>query len=181
VTVRSVFAERAASLRQSFDQAFARPPASAPEEADDFLLVRVSGQSYALQVSEIGGVAKGRSVFRIPTRRAELLGLAGIRGMVIYVYSLAMLLGLAEDATSISWLALNVGSDPVAVAFQQLDGFVRVRRSDVHSEEIPDAAGRLVRRVIKMESIVRPVVDLQRIFNAARRTAGGAGSTRSGS
>jgi purine-binding chemotaxis protein CheW len=177
MTARDVVVERAATLRREFDAQFASPPRESPETVD-FLLVQIGGRPYAMRLAELGGIAKAGIVARAPTRRPELLGLAGIRGRVVGVYALATLLGGADEHRPAAWLALSAGSEPVALAFERLDAFVRVPRSSVHDEAGPDAPGPFVRGVLETEGALRPVLDIARMFAAVRRSTDAAGSPR---
>jgi chemotaxis signal transduction protein len=161
--------DRAAGLRRAFDAQFAERPAVRAADLEDFLLVGVSGLPYALRLSEIAGVAKSPTLCAVPTRRRELLGLTGIRGKAVCVYGLAAVLGLPETGGPEAWLALGPGDDVVAVAFERLDGFVRVAASNT-----VDAAGGeqpLVRGVLRGDAMARPIVDLGRVFALARRSS----------
>lgn len=175
----SALDDLAAGLRRSFDQSFAVAGAAGTEEVDDFLLVRVSDDPYALRIAEIGGISTAGPIVRAPSRRAELLGLAGIRGTVSCVYSMAVLLGLPrENTASVLWLALSRGADPLAFAFGRLEGFVRIPRSSLHDEgdgsTVPLVRGRLM-----TGSPVRPILDFASILETVRSQAGTPGPTRS--
>lgn len=162
---------RAAALRREFDSQFARL-ARETSETDDYLLVQSGGLPYALRLAQLGGVAKvaeGQVVAAAPARRREFLGLVGVRGTVVGVYGMATLLGGDDRAHRCPWLALSSGSHPVALAFDQLDAFVRVDRQSVHDDVSPDAPGRFVRGVLQTASTARPIVDLAKIFAVVRR------------
>jgi chemotaxis signal transduction protein len=175
MTVPAVI-ERAAVLRREFDAQFAAAPRATPA-SEDFLLVRVAGRPYALRLAQLGGIAKGRVVVPAPARAPAFLGLVGIRGMVVGAYGMATLLTGEGHSPSTLWLALSGGDHPVALAFEQLDAFVRVDRSSVHDDAEQDAPGRLTRGVLKTALAARPIVDLKRMFDTVRRSDG-AGSHR---
>lgn len=164
-------AGRAAALRREFDSQFARATQEAPK-TDDFLLVRSGGLPYALRLAQLGGVAKARFVAAAPTRRREFLGLVGIRGTIVGVYGMATLLGGEQEALSLPWIALSSGSDPVALAFERFDAFVRVEGASVRDDARPDTPGRFVRGVLQTASEARPIVDLASMFAAVRRSVG---------
>jgi chemotaxis signal transduction protein len=172
------FEQRAEALRLEFDRAFAAKPATREDAVDDLLLIRISSVSFALRVSEIGGVAKDRVVVPVPSGRPELLGLAGIRGTVICVYDMAALLGLAKGGAAPPWLALGNDADPVGLAFHALEGFVRAPRSEIH-EESAASTTHFVKGVLKAASLVRPIVDVRSMLDAIQRNAGPSASTRS--
>jgi purine-binding chemotaxis protein CheW len=153
----------AEALRQEFDATFARAFGDAELECDDLLAVLVGRRRYALRVAELGGVAAGRRVTPVPSGDAALLGLVGVRGDVVPVYDLARLMGEAPAVEPPRWLALSAGADPVALAFDELEGHLRLPRSALES-----AARGHVTHVIREEAGLRPVVDVPSVARAVR-------------
>jgi chemotaxis signal transduction protein len=168
--------ERAAQLRDLFDQSFRSAPAESVLPTEDFLLIRVADLPYAMRVSQVSAVAAHRRVVPVPSRRADLLGLAGIRGGLVCVFDLATLLGHAPGSAA-NWLAMCGDTEPVGLAFEELEVFARAARADVH-DDAPGAKG-LVGGVVRTGPIARPIVDLDAIAEVIRGRAGAAGDTRS--
>jgi chemotaxis signal transduction protein len=169
---------RVADLRSAFDRAFGEPPAVATTITEDLLGIRIAGDPYALVVSELSGVVSGRKVVALPSRRAELLGVAGIRGGVVPVYALAGLLGYDAAPSAAAWLALCGSTDPVALAFDQLEGFLRVPRADLHATDRAETARRHVTQVVRVAGITRRVIDTRSTLAALQSAAGASGSTK---
>jgi chemotaxis signal transduction protein len=147
---------RAAELRRAFDESFARAPDVARETTEDFLLARVGGDPFALRVSDFARIVAAPRVIAVPSRRATVLGVAAIRGVVVSVHSLAVLLGYEASASAPKWIALT-RVDTIGLAFGELD---RVVRAPATRE-----------RALTQEGITRPVVDVtalvERIQNGA--------------
>ena len=85
---------RLAELRESFDRGFALPPADASRAGDAFLIVRAGDGA----VRDLAGRASwawrvDRKIVPLPLQVPGLLGLAGLRGQLTPVFSLASLLG----------------------------------------------------------------------------------------
>lgn len=179
--MKTILEDRAVRLRDEFDERFATPAASTREEFVDFLLVQVAAHRFALRLSQIAGLTRSLPVVSVPSGRTELLGLSSIRGTILSVYSMAKMLGLAEAPPSTSWLALSGNPDPIAVAFHELDGFVRVPSSSALQAPSSEEASRLTRGVLRVAAMARPIVDLRLMFDTIRRVAGRPGSARSGS
>jgi chemotaxis signal transduction protein len=179
VTTGSRFEQRVVDLRIAFDEAFARPSVVRADDTEDILLVRVGGDPYALRSGEMSGLATGKKIAPVPSRRSELMGLAGIRGSLVPVYSLAALLGYGAHSSSSPWLALSRGAEPVGLAFQEFEGFVRVPRSDVHSAEDTHAR-RHVRAVARFGDLTRPIIDVSSALEVLKAQAGGAGPSKKG-
>jgi chemotaxis signal transduction protein len=169
---------RAADLRRAFDQAFAEPPRDAPRETEDLLAIRVAGDPYALKIRELTGLGAKRKIVPVPSRRADLLGIVGIRGSLVSVYSLAAVLGYDASAPSIHWLALSGDPDPVAFAFEELEGFLRVHRSDLCRPEHVDSPRHHVTAAVRTGNITRLVIDTHSTLAALKVGAGASSSTK---
>jgi purine-binding chemotaxis protein CheW len=97
--------EPAEALRAAFDGAFARPARAPDVDTVALLAIRVAGAPMAVRVLETAGIMQVRPIVPVPGRRPELLGVAGVRGALVPVYSLARLLGRADDDPP-RWLVL---------------------------------------------------------------------------
>ncbi len=179
MTTRSRFEQRVVDLRDSFDQAFANPPAILTEETEDVLLVRIGGDPYVLCSRDMSGLATGKKIAPLPSRRPELVGMVGIRGSLVPVYSLMTFLGYVAHRSTSRWVALSRGAEPVGLAFQDFEGFVRVRKKDVHATDNANAR-RHVREVARVGDVTRPVVDIASALEFLKTHAGGAGLIKEG-
>lgn len=168
--------EKLRSFRHAFDQAFAVAPVTTVETFEDLLAIRVAGDPYALRVREITGLVASRKVVPLPSRKPELLGVAGIRGSLVAVYSLATLLGYGADSKSIPWLALAGASDPIGLGFAAFEGFMRVRSGELHTARAVDGARPHVGQVVRVESHSRWVVDIPSTLGTLEVQAGAAGA-----
>src|SRR6185312_2949550 len=123
--------ERVIALRHAFDEAFRR---AAHELADDrarLLRLRVGGDAYAFRLDEIASFAAARRIVPLASAVPGLLGLAGLRGTLVPVYSLAALLGRAADDEAPRWFVLCGGAEPVALAFARFEGYVETARGEL--------------------------------------------------
>src|SRR5437764_764516 len=97
----------AAELRATFDQTFGLPFLSqGADRREDLLAIRLAGNAYAIKVREISGLANNRKIIALPSAIPELLGIAGIRGELVPVYSLAALMEVNRGSEGDRWLAL---------------------------------------------------------------------------
>ena len=170
--------QRAAELRKAFDQAFAAPPAGAAPETVGLLLVRVGADPYALRVSDLSGLVSRRKVVPLPSGRVELLGVAGIRGSLVSVYGLAALLGYATATLETPWLALSGSPDPVALAFEELEGFLRVEAAELFGADTAGSARSHVREVVRVGKTTRGVIDARGAVLALKVGAGKSGTAK---
>ncbi len=141
MTSISPITAKVAELRGVFDQARAAPFSSgAEEQTENLLAIRVSRDAYAIKVTEISGLATDRKIVAFPSSISELLGVAGIRGVLVPVYSLAALLGYDAEAGQVRWLALCGTEEPFALALGEFEGYMRVPRAQLYSAEQKDVA-----------------------------------------
>src|ERR1700694_1468677 len=87
-----------AEMRRLFDESFSLASPEQQRAPEPMLAITLEGERFALRVHEIGGLALSKEkVVPVPTRVPELLGLTGIRGVVVPVFSLARLLGFDSE------------------------------------------------------------------------------------
>jgi chemotaxis signal transduction protein len=159
--------EKAAALRKAFDRERAIAFSAATEQPTESLLaIRVSRDAYAIRVNEISGVATGRKIVAIPSPISEFLGLAAVRGALVPVYSLAALLGYATEEEQLRWLALCGRDEPLGLAFNEFEGYLRVPAEQLHASEAKDATRTSVTHVARLPGIVRAVVNIPLLAKA---------------
>ena len=125
------FARRVTDLRSSFDGSFA--DARGSEEArEKFLAVRAGGTRLAFRLLELSSVAVDRGVTPAPSPLPELVGIAGVRGRLVPVYSLSVLIGGERAGAPSRWLVL-VADGQVGLAVDEFEGYVFGRKADVAS------------------------------------------------
>lgn len=145
-TADAASAGRAAEMRRAFDASFALPPAQGSQDVEDLLAIRVAGDPYALRLREITGMVAGRLVVPVPAGTRDLLGLAGIRGGVVAVFALASILGYPQAPGPPRWMILCGADEPIALAFSDFEGHVRLPTSSIHAAPDTAAAGSHVTR-----------------------------------
>jgi purine-binding chemotaxis protein CheW len=125
----------AAQLRQAFDRTFALPPSLASQAVEDLLTIRVAGDPYAIRLLDITEIVTERKIISVPTVTADLLGLAGIHGGIVPVFDLSSILGYGPDAGSPRWMILCGTEEPIALAFSDFEGYLRLPTSALHADE----------------------------------------------
>jgi purine-binding chemotaxis protein CheW len=119
-------------LKSSFDRSFQEAPVERNHELAHLLIVRIGTTRFALKVSDLAALAHAQTVVPIPSTDAGLLGLAGLKGRMVAVYSLAAMIDSAALNTEPEhWLALCRSEDRIALAFTAAEGTVIVPRSDL--------------------------------------------------
>ncbi|GGK24532.1 hypothetical protein GCM10010124_16310 [Pilimelia terevasa] len=118
-------ADRLAPLRASFDLSFMEPPRPAGDSGAHLLAIRSGGRPYALWVADTAGLFTDRPVTALPGPLPALLGVATFRGAVVPVYELAAVLGHPTGGVP-RWLVLVAGTPALALAFDALDGHLRL-------------------------------------------------------
>lgn len=150
---------RLAGLREDFDRSFAEPARQHDVEYAELLAIRAGERPYALRLSQASGVHSDRPVTPLPGPQAALLGVAGFSGAIVPVYDLAALLG-HPVADRPRWLVLATGTPPLALAFHELDGHVRVPTSTIVDETGANSGRDVLRGMVPLPGGTRPIVDL---------------------
>lgn len=170
-------------IRAAFDASFAVAPAGPPADDVPLLTIRVANDVVALRVHETLGLLKAGKIVAVPSRRPELLGVTGVRGAVIPVYSLARLTGRGEGETP-RWIVLalcppagradgpGAGAEQsgagarVGLAFAEFQGHVRVPPGAIHAAtSARDRAS--VSGVVELAGQMRPILDVVALVRAA--------------
>lgn len=149
------------ALREAFDASFASPPPGARADEVALLAIRVGDDAVAIRVHDTVGLLKAGSIVSVPSRRPDLLGITGVRGAVVPVYSLARLMGLTEVGAP-GWIALAGTVDRIGLAFAEFERHVRVTPRAIHATPAPHAAG-VASAVVELDGETRPLVDVAAI------------------
>jgi chemotaxis signal transduction protein len=161
LTSLSATTARVEELRSAFDRERAAPSSSGTEiRTESLLAIRVSRDAYAIRVSEISGLATDRKIVAFPSPISELLGVAGIRGALVPVYSLAGLLGYGAESGQVRWLALCGTEEPFALAFSDFEGYVRIPQAQLYAAEQKDVTRTHVTHVARAIDMIRSVVSI---------------------
>lgn len=161
---------KAAELRNAFDRARALPFLSeVRERIENLLVLRVSGDAFAIRLGEISGLATDRKIIALPSPIPELLGIAAIRSRLVPVFSLAALLGYSAPATPGRWLVLCGTEEPVGLAINDFEGYLRVPLSRVHAAGQKDDVSARVVHVVRTDDLVRNVVSIPALLEIIQR------------
>lgn len=163
--------EHLAELRNAFDESFAAALPETSAERISLVAIRAAGERLALPANQITGIVRPRRIAVFPSRIAESIGLAGIRGTLVPVFSLAALLGLEPRNREAAWLALAHPEAPIALAFEDFEGQVQVERTELSKDE-SERPRRHVRSLVRIGSTVRAVIEVDSLVEAIRNHAG---------
>jgi chemotaxis signal transduction protein len=169
MTAPDTVAERLAALRTEFDGSFGRPVRPPDAEHAELLTLRAGSRRYALRLAQTSGLHPDRPVTPLPGPLPALLGLAGFGGTIVPVYDLAALLGHPGSERP-RWLVLAAGAPPLALAFTDLDGHVRVPAAAIVIDGHAGADG--VRGMVTLPGGPRPLVDVPGTRAVVRRLTG---------
>jgi purine-binding chemotaxis protein CheW len=122
---------RAEELRREFDDGFSRAAVSASGATEALFGLGLGGDAYALRMGEISGLYADRRIVPVPGPLPELLGIAGLRGAIVPVFSLESLLGYPPESSRPRWL-VHAGQGPgIGLAFCDFAGHFRVPKGSV--------------------------------------------------
>lgn len=154
---------RAEGLRRAFDESFAHAPLLGLESSVGFIAFRLGGDPYAVRITEVFELLKGRTVVSMPSSRTEFLGLARLRGGIISVYSLGGLLGHTVPSEDPRWLLLSTAAHFVAFAIDDFEGYLGVGPSNILPS--PSGAGRAhLTEVARVNQMHRPIISLRSVL-----------------
>jgi chemotaxis signal transduction protein len=168
IDAQSHVSERAAELRRAFDRSFVEARRFETATTRDFLAVVVGGDPYALRLTEIGGLYSDKKVTALPSRVAELRGIAGFRGAMLPVYDLAALLRY-RHAESPRWLVMAAGA-AVAFAIERFDGHFQAPSDSIASHE-GDQSREHLHQILRTQDFVRPIINVPSLVAAIRDRA----------
>lgn len=100
----------------AFDSAFQREPEPPKPLEEGLLVVNAGGLRYGLRCSELHAIVRDKKITALPGSPSGILGLAGFRGQLVPVFSLASQLGQPPD-DSPRWLAVVSSSEGAKIAF----------------------------------------------------------------
>jgi purine-binding chemotaxis protein CheW len=132
-----------------------------------------------VRVSEVTGLEAGRKIVPLPGSGRELLGLAGVKGLLVPIFSLAALLGVEGGALDAKWFVLCGQGPSIGLAFTALDGCVKVPRSSF-GPAADAAAGGHVGAVVTVGSQARGVLAISSFLAAAAARTGRVDRSREG-
>ena len=167
----SIEGNKAAQLRHAFDGSFALPPSPAPPENQDLLMIRVAGDPYAIRLCDIAEIVTDRSIVPVPSVTPDLLGLAGIHGGIVPVFGLSSILGYGPDPGSPRWMILCGAEEPIALAFSDFEGYLRLPASALLADDNVSAPRDHVKYVSQVASTpngARAVISMALIMATIR-------------
>ena len=119
-------------LKRSFDLTFQQPLVECGQELVHLLIVRVGTARFALKVADLAGLARAQTVVPIPGSDSGLLGIAGLKGRMVAVHSLAAMIGSPELSTEQNrWMVLCRCDKEIAFAFTAVTGTRMVPRDEL--------------------------------------------------
>lgn len=153
----------AQELRGAFDSAYARAPRGNLEQLDDLLAIRLGDDPYAIRLAHLAGLFADKAVTAMPSTDSGFLGIAGFRGALVPVYDLRVLLGYAGREPP-RWLAI-ASANRVALAFDDLDGYLRIPKGGFAGQEHDDLARPHVRELVRTSAsaLPRALIDLDSV------------------
>jgi chemotaxis signal transduction protein len=163
--------DKAAALRQAFDGGFALPPPERTAQGVRLLLVGVGEGRLALRLDAVQGLEALPRRVPLPGGPPELLGLVGLRGRLVPVFSLARLVN-AEPAGEPRWLLLSGTEEPLGLALEGFHGQAEVAAAEVYRAG-HEGARPYVPEFVRLRGEVWGVMDLSSLVEVLRRRAVG--------
>ncbi|HEY9723354.1 MAG TPA: chemotaxis protein CheW [Oscillatoriaceae cyanobacterium] len=151
------------ALREEFDQRFTAPRELDRDAPVSMLGLRLGGRAFALRLDALAGLQAMRRLVPLPQSRVPLLGLTGVRGRLVPVFSLAALMELPLEPEA-NWLVLIGHADPVALAFAELDGYFELPLTILQRAQAEGAPG--ARSFLLPDAAARQLIDTAALLEA---------------
>jgi chemotaxis signal transduction protein len=174
-TPGDVASVRLSDLRAEFDTSFATPPRHHEAKYDELLAIRAGQRRYVLRLAQTSGLYRDRPVTPLPGPVPALLGVAGFSGTIVPVYDLGTLLRYPAPEVP-RWLVVAAGTPPVALAFHDLDGHLRVPTESIVGESGRDGLPGCLGGMVTLPDDTRPIVDIPAVRAAVLALTGKAPS-----
>lgn len=160
----------AAELRATFDESFTRAVDLVTEPHDELLAIRAGHAEVALRIRETAGIIRCPTLTAMPSRNRALAGLAGVRGTLVAVYSLAELVGDEPGSSRQGWIVLCAGDRSAGLLFDDVVGYERVPASAIHRADEP-ALGERAGAIVRIGGLPRPLIGIPGLLESIHRTA----------
>ncbi|WP_141733882.1 chemotaxis protein CheW [Oligoflexus tunisiensis] len=166
--------ERIQEMRQTFDDAFARPHSELHDQSEDILAIRIAGDPYAIKIREIIGLVNRKKVIPFPSPVPELLGFAGIRGDIVPVYSLAALLGYSPEADPSGWLILcKAEAALLALTFHHFEGHFRLSLPKIQTADVERSGRKYVSNIAHVQGEAHTLINLPSLVDFVQELSAG--------
>jgi chemotaxis signal transduction protein len=152
--------QSANELRRAFDEMFTRSAEARDERAVEVLSIRAGMTRMVLPVLSIRAVQLCPEIATVPSGVPSLLGVSGLRGSVVAMYSLAQLIGGAKAPVGGAWVAL-CGDGTVGLVFDELFGHERLTQAELLPGE-----GEASRRFVEINGTPHVLVDVKALLKA---------------
>lgn len=149
----------ALDLAREFDRSFAAAPSAEAQRTHDFLVVRIGAHACALRLQHVRGLVAAPRITRVPSPAPDLLGVAGARGAIVPVFSLASLLGHAATFTP-GWIVLAGDRELIGLAFERYEQLLRARIDDVAVVHDAEHGRSCMREIVRAGEHAYTVVDV---------------------
>jgi purine-binding chemotaxis protein CheW len=169
--------QRAAELRQAFDQSFAAAPQRVEAPTETFLAIGSGSDLYALRLAEISSLHADKKIVPLPSESTDLIGLASFRGTLVPVFDLRVLLGYSP-ASMPRWLVLLACKTPVGVAFERFDGYFAATSDAIARDASADRRQPHMAEAVRTADQLRPIVGLVSILDSITARAHASTSLR---
>jgi len=160
---------KVAEYKKVFDDSFAAPEQSERMVVEQMLAITVGSDRLAVALRDISGLtlAKG-TILPVPSRVPELLGITGIRGVVVPVFNLAALLNIEPGASQCRWLILcRERKATIALAVDLVEGHLEIPADELIANG-PAATANYIKQTVRDGEILRGVIDLGSLVEKIR-------------
>lgn len=165
-----------AQLREEFDRAFERAPDADQAPSEPVLSIVSGATRLVVRISDVEWLGRTPPLARLPGPMRALAGVGEVRGRLMPVFSLHLLLGVA-DGDPADWMLVPRGARAVGLTFGRFEGQHPVAAGALIREAGDGPGAALTSGAVRLGGAVLPILDLDAVL---RRIEALAQPTRTG-
>ena len=167
------FSQNLMKMKNDFDTMFTIPVKNESLEFVNLLTIKFGENYFALKTSEISGLFRNKKVVPLPSENQEFLGISGIQGQSVPVYSLASLVGFNETTQEqVRWLVVSGQKNKVGWAFDNLKGYMQLPSTELFVPHQTDKLREHVSGAVRIDSKIGYVLSISSMLKSIKQKTG---------
>jgi len=162
------YASRVEALRRDFDGEFVLPPPQTEVAQEKFLFFDVVDNPYAIRMTELFILLTHATITSVANSVSGLIGLVGLRGELVAVYSLQELLGYGRETDPERFLLIGSEFSNVAFSVSDVETYHSISPNNIAA--FADAHSRpYIKEILSFEEQIRHVISFSALVRSVRR------------
>ena len=160
--------QRLSELRYSFDDAIRQAPCAQAAPGQEFLLLTLSGETYAFPITHTLEVLQVPTIVPVPGLKPSVRGIINFRGQVLFVTTIHAALALSlGDPSSAGRIIVTKGlGAAVGILVDAVKGIAEIATEEIHS--VPVTMGEDQKRILAgqvyADGVLMSIVDVRQLY-----------------